>query len=108
MKYSIYMPRFGSIQGSTINHNKIYGFLDLFRYHTDSEEIMLDDALHMDTIRRSDMYDTGLPFGTHSSVFEYPEHSIYASIRQSRVKNEDKMMGLAEAIVKSILSSGMS
>lgn len=82
-------------------------FLNLFRYHTDSEEIMLDDALHIDTIRRSDIYDPGLLFGTHNSIFEYSDQSIYGAIHQPQVKNEEKTMGLAEAIVKCILSSGM-
>lgn len=75
-------------------------------YHTDCEEIMLDDAIHVDTGRRSDIYETGLPFGNHGPISEHLEHSAYGSIRPLRTKNEDRMMGLSEAIVNSILLAG--
>eukprot|EP00250_Pteridium_aquilinum_P032818 c4713_g1_i2 orf=129-1619(+) len=73
-------------------------------YHTDSEEIILDDAIHVDTVRRPDGYETGLAFGNHMS--EHLEHSVYGIVRQSRLKSEERMIGLSEAIVNSILLAG--
>ncbi|MCO5552041.1 hypothetical protein L7F22_005551 [Adiantum nelumboides] len=75
-------------------------------YHTDSEEVFLDDAIHVETVRRPDMYETGLSFGSHGLVSDHSEHSMYGMVRQSKSKTEENVIGLGEAIVNSILLSG--
>ncbi|KAH7297616.1 hypothetical protein KP509_25G003700 [Ceratopteris richardii] len=75
-------------------------------YHTDSEEIILDEGTHVDAGRRPDMYETGLSFGSHVPMSDSFEHSFYGIARPSRIKTEERSIGLAEAVVNSILASG--
>lgn len=77
-------------------------------YHTDCEEIMLDDAIHLDSGRRSEALETGLLVGNQGCmvVSENVENSTSITSGELGGKNEEHMLGISQAIVNSILSVG--
>eukprot|EP00249_Psilotum_nudum_P014372 c24788_g1_i1 orf=403-2223(-) len=76
-------------------------------YHADTEDILLDDAIHAESGRRSDLAETGSLIANQSvTTFVGNVEQSFATSTESRDQNEDCRMGIHQAIANSILSIG--